>query len=65
MAATLHFTLQPLAPSPHFRALLAIRPPLSPARQFGLMVRGTKTPGLDRAGSGVMNVPQWQEDWRS
>lgn len=59
MAATLHFTLQP-APHPLscrrfllFAAFLAC--------QFRLIVRGTKTPGLDRARSRMMNIPQWQK----
>ena len=59
MAATLHFTLQP-APHPlscrHFSLFAAFL-----ACQFRLIVRGTKTPGPDRARSRMMNISQWQK----
>lgn len=59
MAATLRFTLQP-APHPlscrHFLLFAAFL-----ACQFRLIVRGTKTPGLDRARSRMMNISQWQK----
>lgn len=59
MAATLHFTLPP-APHPlscrHFLPFAAFL-----ACQFRLIVRGTKTPGLDRARSRMMNISQWQK----